>query len=60
MFHLKYCTVYFHIVIGVTMIHFNEKYFPEPYVFRPERFIGAENDDRPPTAFIPFSYGSRY
>ena len=42
------------------MIHFNEKYFPEPYVFRPERFIGAENDDRPPTAFIPFSYGSRY
>uniref|UniRef100_A0A1I8N5X8 Uncharacterized protein n=2 Tax=Musca domestica TaxID=7370 RepID=A0A1I8N5X8_MUSDO len=38
-------------------IHRNPKYFPDPEVFRPERFMSSEK--RHPYAFIPFSVGQR-
>ena len=39
----------------------NEEYFPEPFAFRPERWLGNENSDSMATmraAFIPFALGS--
>ncbi|KAI1378052.1 cytochrome P450 [Hypoxylon crocopeplum] len=40
-------------------IHHNEEYFPEPFVFRPERWLIDNTLDRPQQAFVPFSIGSR-
>jgi cytochrome P450 family 4 len=45
------------IVIGIFMLHRNPKVFPEPEKFDPERF--AEGKEYSPTAYIPFSAGSR-
>jgi cytochrome P450 len=36
-------------------VHYNPKYWKDPYEFRPERFMGDYNKD----AFIPFSEGAR-
>ena len=43
-------SVYVHIMICSTA-----KYWPDPYEFRPSRFLGDYNKD----AFIPFSAGAR-
>lgn len=37
-------------------MHNDEKYFPDPEKFQPERF---ENNDRHPYSYVPFSAGSR-
>ncbi|XP_066257685.1 cytochrome P450 4C1-like [Euwallacea similis] len=52
---LKGCS----IVFGVFNLHRNEKYYPDPYKFNPDRFLPEETAKRPPAAFIPFSYGPR-
>ncbi|KAG8867217.1 hypothetical protein FRB98_004293 [Tulasnella sp. 332] len=43
------------IFVDPPAVHYNPKYYPEPYEFRPERFIGAYDEK----AFIPFSSGTR-
>ncbi|KAF2872743.1 cytochrome P450 monooxygenase-like protein, partial [Massariosphaeria phaeospora] len=51
--------------VGVNMytIHHNEEYFPEPFVFRPERWLDTESMEHCRQnlreAFSPFSVGSR-
>lgn len=51
-------------MVGVSpysLLH-NEKYFPEPYVFRPERHLAADRDSESKDtmrAFAPFAIGSR-
>jgi len=39
----------------INAMHHNPKYWPDPYEFRPSRFLGDYNKD----AFIPFSAGAR-
>jgi cytochrome P450 len=45
------------VAIPIFMLHRHPKVFPEPEKFDPERF--AEGKDYQPTAYIPFSAGSR-
>ncbi|MFF3227545.1 cytochrome P450 [Nocardia suismassiliense] len=40
-------------------VHLNPEYWPQPEVFRPERFSGAESAGRPRLAYIPFGLGPR-
>ncbi|OTB05051.1 hypothetical protein M426DRAFT_57542 [Hypoxylon sp. CI-4A] len=40
-------------------IHHNEEYFPEPFVFKPERWTTDITAGRPSPAFAPFSLGPR-
>ncbi|KAI0848455.1 cytochrome P450 [Daldinia vernicosa] len=51
-------------IVGVNVysILHNEKYFPEPFVYKPERWLSEESDGKMKImydAFIPFSAGSR-
>uniref|UniRef100_A0A915AGJ0 Uncharacterized protein n=1 Tax=Parascaris univalens TaxID=6257 RepID=A0A915AGJ0_PARUN len=45
------------IVIIPSMVHRDPKYWPDPEIFDPERFI--DNDLKHPYSYIPFSAGSR-
>ncbi|VDD90914.1 unnamed protein product [Enterobius vermicularis] len=48
---------YVGIVITPSMVHRDPRYWPDPEVFRPERFLDGEQ--KHPYAFIPFSAGAR-
>lgn len=43
------------IMVNIAGLHYNPKYWDEPEVFRPKRFLGTYNRD----AFVPFSGGPR-
>lgn len=43
------------VFISPPAVHYNPKYYPDPYDFRPERFVGKFDQ----TTFIPFSTGTR-
>ncbi|KAL0133137.1 hypothetical protein PUN28_000715 [Cardiocondyla obscurior] len=45
-------------LINSYLLHRDERYFPDPHVYRPERFL-SDGPKLPPYAFIPFSAGSR-
>ncbi len=45
--------------ISIFQIHRDEKYFPEPEKYKPERFLVENTEKRHPYAFIPFSAGRR-
>ena len=45
--------------IPVYAIHRDERHFPEPDSFKPERFDKEERERRHPMAFLPFSHGPR-
>lgn len=45
--------------IHIYMIHRDEKYFPEPNLFKPERFMHENAEKRHPFSYIPFSAGRR-
>lgn len=46
-------------VIVAYMIHRDEKYYPEPEKFDPDRFLPENSKDRNAYAYIPFSAGRR-
>ncbi|KAI1117374.1 cytochrome P450 [Nemania sp. NC0429] len=50
-----------HIGVNTYAIHHNEAYFPEPFTYRPERFLEKNSTTRGlmKNAFVPFSIGSR-
>ena len=41
------------ISLDMAVAHFDEKHWPEPYEFRPERFL----DGKPKMAYFPFGWG---
>ncbi|KAH9908391.1 cytochrome P450 [Xylariomycetidae sp. FL2044] len=47
--------------VGVCIysLHHNEEYFPEPFVFRPERWLDQDTLSRSYSAFAAFSVGAR-
>ena len=47
------------VAVQIYALHRNEEYFPEPEVFKPERFQTEESLGRHPFAFVPFSAGPR-
>ncbi|KAG1736093.1 cytochrome P450 [Suillus paluster] len=45
----------FALTLDISGLHYNPKYWEDPYAFKPERFLGDWNRD----AFLPFSSGYR-
>ena len=41
------------------VVHRDPRFWPQPDAFRPERFLGAEKENRPKFAYFPFAAGSR-
>lgn len=47
------------LMIPVYSIHNDPKYYPNPEVFDPERFIEENKSSRPRNTFLPFGDGPR-
>ncbi|XP_045760427.1 cytochrome P450 6k1-like [Maniola jurtina] len=48
------------VFINVLAIHYNEKYFPDPEQWRPERFTSYSEGDNLNFTFLPFGEGPRF
>ncbi|XP_023934631.2 cytochrome P450 6B4 [Bicyclus anynana] len=48
------------IFVPTLAISYDEKYFPDPNKFDPERFSPENESKRHPCAFMPFGTGPRY
>ncbi|HEY2682159.1 MAG TPA: cytochrome P450 [Steroidobacteraceae bacterium] len=48
------------VFISPYMLHRNPKFWDEPEQFRPERFAGADAEERHRFAYIPFAVGPRH
>jgi cytochrome P450 len=47
------------VVVAPWLLHRDERWWPEPLTFRPERWLGDEQERRPRYAFVPFGGGPR-
>jgi cytochrome P450 len=47
------------VVVAPWLLHHDERWWPEPLTFRPERWVGDEQERRPRYAFLPFGGGPR-
>ncbi|KAI1137182.1 cytochrome P450 [Hypoxylon sp. FL0543] len=45
--------------VNIFALLHNEEYFPEPFVFKPERWLDPESNQASRDAFAPFSLGAR-
>lgn len=48
------------VVFGFHAIHHNEKYWPEPEKFKPDRFLPENRDKIVPGSYTPFGQGPRH
>lgn len=47
------------IIIPIYALHYDNKYYPDPKKFIPERFSTEENAKRPTGVYLPFGDGPR-
>uniref|UniRef100_A0A1B6KCQ8 Cytochrome P450 n=2 Tax=Graphocephala atropunctata TaxID=36148 RepID=A0A1B6KCQ8_9HEMI len=47
------------VIIPVYALHHDPQYYPDPYEFKPERFLPEETKKRHPYVFLPFGEGPR-
>jgi cytochrome P450 len=47
------------VVVAPWLLHHDERWWPEPLTFSPERWLGDEQGRRPRYAFLPFGGGPR-
>src|SRR5262245_57003544 len=47
------------VVMAPWLLHHDERWWPEPLTFRPERWLDGRQDERPRYAFVPFGGGPR-
>ena len=50
------------IILNITSIHYNEHYWPDAKVFKPERFMGmgdAKEKEIDASMWLPFALGAR-
>jgi len=47
------------VVIAPWLLHHDERWWPEPLTFRPERWLDGSQEQRPRYAFLPFGGGPR-
>jgi cytochrome P450 len=47
------------VLIPIHHIHHDERWWPDPEAFDPERFLGVAPKDRPRSAYLPFGGGRR-
>uniref|UniRef100_A0AAT9UVF2 Cytochrome P450 3634B1 n=1 Tax=Maconellicoccus hirsutus TaxID=177089 RepID=A0AAT9UVF2_MACHI len=47
------------IMVSLAGVHFNPRYYPDPWTFNPDNFTADAVQSRPKLAFIPFSVGAR-
>ncbi|KAG5900114.1 hypothetical protein JTB14_016082 [Gonioctena quinquepunctata] len=47
------------VCFNLMKLHMNEKYWPNPLKFDPDRFLPEEIEKRHPCSYLPFSYGPR-
>ncbi len=46
------------IFIGTTVVHFDERYHPDPYRFDIDRYLPTRNEHRIPGAYAPYGMGT--
>ncbi|KAI5925801.1 benzoate 4-monooxygenase cytochrome P450 [Camillea tinctor] len=45
--------------VNIYSLHHNEEYFPDPFTYKPERWLGDQGKSANRAAFMPFSTGAR-
>jgi cytochrome P450 len=49
-----------HLIVSPLIVHHDERWWPEPERFDPERFTAASKATRPKFSYLPFGGGARY
>lgn len=47
------------VMVNVFALHRDNKHFPDPEMFDPDRFLAENVAKRHPFSYIPFSHGTR-
>jgi cytochrome P450 len=49
-----------HLIVSPLVLHHDERWWPDPMRFDPERFTEAAKSSRPRMAYLPFGGGARF